>query len=298
MKKFSIFSFVLLTLGIGLLFSSCKTKDDPVNPKIEGDALFTYIADGLKVTFTNTSTVPGTYLWDFGDSETATDKNPVHTYATKGEYTVKLTVKDANGDNHDVSTKINVDKATRIDLTDNSFDDWNKVTEPEFTVALGDNSGIVNSVVFDYDADYVYMKMNYTGSLVDTMIFDIFIDTDNEKTTGFNSGLWTGAGLDVLLEGAVLHQLFDLFDYSGAANGWGWTVNAETAFYTLGHVEESNGTVTFEIAYKRSKVPGLSGDEAKFCIQIQTILWAGVGWAPDQFVTGGDDTDGFLLEMK
>ncbi len=298
MKKFSIFSFVLLTLGIGLLFSSCKTKDDPVNPKIEGDALFTYVADGLKVTFTNTSTVPGTYLWDFGDSETATDKNPVHTYATKGEYTVKLTVKDANGDNHDVSTKINVDKATRIDLTDNSFDDWNKVTEPEFTITLGDNSGIVNSVVFDYDAEYVYMKMNYTGSLADTMIFDIFIDTDNEKTTGFNSGLWTGAGLDVLLEGAALHQLFDMYDHSGADNGWGWAQNAETAFYTLGYVEESNGTVTFEIAYKRSKVPGLSGDAAKFCIQIQNILWAGVGWAPDQFVTGGDETDGFLLEMK
>ncbi len=34
------------------------------------------------------------YLWDFGDSETSVEQNPVHTYKQDGKYTVTLEVKD------------------------------------------------------------------------------------------------------------------------------------------------------------------------------------------------------------
>jgi PKD repeat protein len=50
----------------------------------------------LTVVFTNTST--GGYTasgWDFGDSITGTLRNPTHTYATVGAYTVTLTVSTA-----------------------------------------------------------------------------------------------------------------------------------------------------------------------------------------------------------
>ena len=33
-----------------------------------------------------------TYAWDFGDGATSTDENPVHTYASPGDYTVKLRI--------------------------------------------------------------------------------------------------------------------------------------------------------------------------------------------------------------
>jgi PKD repeat protein len=39
---------------------------------------------------------PFTYLWDFGDMNTSTLANPSHTYASPGQYTVCLTVTDAN----------------------------------------------------------------------------------------------------------------------------------------------------------------------------------------------------------
>ena len=46
------------------------------------------------VTFTNTSTGTGTlsYQWFFGDGGTSIDANPVHSYTTAGNYTVKLIV--------------------------------------------------------------------------------------------------------------------------------------------------------------------------------------------------------------
>ncbi len=37
------------------------------------------------------------WLWDFGDGKNSTEQNPTHTYAATGDYTVTLTITDANG---------------------------------------------------------------------------------------------------------------------------------------------------------------------------------------------------------
>jgi len=43
-------------------------------------------------TFTNTSQNAISYAWDFGDGNTSTDENPIHSYATLGDFTVTLTI--------------------------------------------------------------------------------------------------------------------------------------------------------------------------------------------------------------
>jgi len=67
-------------------------------------AAFTFTPVSLTVNFTNTSTGGGTYLWDFGDTNTSTDENPAHTYAAAGTYTVTLTVTNACGTNSTTQT--------------------------------------------------------------------------------------------------------------------------------------------------------------------------------------------------
>ncbi|MCF8282026.1 MAG: PKD domain-containing protein [Bacteroidales bacterium] len=75
--------------------------DDPTQePPIPGPkpvAGFTFTADIFTFTFTNTSTGADSYSWDFGDGATSTQADPVHTYATAGVYTVKMTATNANG---------------------------------------------------------------------------------------------------------------------------------------------------------------------------------------------------------
>jgi PKD repeat protein len=56
------------------------------------------------VTFTNSSSNGQTYLWDFGDGNTSTDPNPVHSYTALGTYTVILTT-SAGVCGSDVETK-------------------------------------------------------------------------------------------------------------------------------------------------------------------------------------------------
>ena len=58
---------------------------------------FTYTADALTVTFSDTSSDDGAiaaWSWDFGDGGGSTDQNPVYSYAVGGTYDVVLTVTD------------------------------------------------------------------------------------------------------------------------------------------------------------------------------------------------------------
>jgi len=71
------------------------TKVYGLPSKADFSASPTYGSAPLNVQFTNTSTgSPESYLWDFGDGTTATEKNPAHLYTTAGTYIVSLTVTD------------------------------------------------------------------------------------------------------------------------------------------------------------------------------------------------------------
>ncbi|WP_292347654.1 MULTISPECIES: PKD domain-containing protein [unclassified Methanoregula] len=60
----------------------------------------------LFVKFTDTSYgSPTGWYWDFGDNTNATDRNPVHSYATPGRYSVSLTVTNSAGSNTKTRTE-------------------------------------------------------------------------------------------------------------------------------------------------------------------------------------------------
>ena len=65
--------------------------DEPPIPGNQPAANFSYTVDGRTITFTNTSSYATAYSWNFGDGATSTEENPVHTYATDGNFTVVLT---------------------------------------------------------------------------------------------------------------------------------------------------------------------------------------------------------------
>jgi len=55
----------------------------------------------LTVSFSTAGTVdpegdPLSYVWDFGDSTTSTEANPIHTYATSGPFSARVAVSDGN----------------------------------------------------------------------------------------------------------------------------------------------------------------------------------------------------------
>jgi PKD repeat protein len=103
-KPFKLNSLITLVL-LMIIASSCKKeeiKDLPI-------AHFHFVINPLnfyEVIFTNTSQQADNYKWDFGDSHTSTEENPVHIYSSDGTYTVRLTAINETGDSASYSEVI------------------------------------------------------------------------------------------------------------------------------------------------------------------------------------------------
>jgi uncharacterized repeat protein (TIGR01451 family) len=78
---------------VTLLASNAVTSDTAAGLVIvlpTPTAAFTYTVNDLGVAFTNASVFANAFLWDFGDGGTSTERNPQHTYAAAGTYSVTL----------------------------------------------------------------------------------------------------------------------------------------------------------------------------------------------------------------
>ena len=82
---------VSLTVENGL-GESTSTLADSLDIRPFPTAAFDFATDQLSVAFQNSSTDGDDYLWDFGDGNSSTAFEPVHTYAAPGLYDVTLTV--------------------------------------------------------------------------------------------------------------------------------------------------------------------------------------------------------------
>src|SRR5262249_14540604 len=116
MKKYILCLVSLLTLVLSL--ASCK-KDKASGLK----AVFSYVADGYKVNFTNFSSNATEYSWDFGDNSGATDskKAPVHIFTKKGDFLVTLTAKNGTETNSFTDTVSIIGPNIKVD---GDFSDW------------------------------------------------------------------------------------------------------------------------------------------------------------------------------
>ncbi len=80
--------------------SACTYADSVTVPAIYAQpqaAFYTYptiparLSVPISISFFNQSVNADSFLWDFGDGSTSTDKNPAHNYTVKGTYKVTLT---------------------------------------------------------------------------------------------------------------------------------------------------------------------------------------------------------------
>lgn len=137
-------------------------------------AAFGYTVTGNTVSFTNQSEGAAIYQWEFGDGTVSTDKQPDHTYAQTGKYTVTLTVVDESGHCIDnavqtvfIGTALcksafsySVDNATRkVNFT-------NEATGGYFVWNFGDGTFSTDvNPVHSYPKDGSYKVSLITGSI-------------------------------------------------------------------------------------------------------------------------------------
>ncbi|MFN3556305.1 MAG: PKD domain-containing protein [Bacteroidales bacterium] len=99
-------------LFVGLIsfmtFQSCKDDDPIIEDPIATFQFEISSENYLQVIFTNFSSNASTYAWNFGDGQTSTEKDPVHTYAEAGAYNVQLTATNSAGVSHSFTQSIEI----------------------------------------------------------------------------------------------------------------------------------------------------------------------------------------------
>lgn len=141
-----------------LTFLSCTSNEEPASTTPTKEAVptadFSFTGNQTPapapIVFENKSTNATDYLWDFGDgsSSSSLEKNPTHTYAAAGTYTVELIATGKGGSNIKTKTiqitapaKPTTLTITGVTITEMSFIDansepWDSTSGPdlEFTI--------------------------------------------------------------------------------------------------------------------------------------------------------------------
>lgn len=265
--------WILLGVALSMLIIvSCKKDNTSSGTK----AVFSYIADGYKVNFTNFSTGATKYLWDFGDqSDSSTLSNPLHVFTKKGKFLVKLTAKNLTETSTFIDTVLVIGPNIKID---GDFTDWTYVGYT-YTNAAG-TGGTLLAIKTYASAGYLNFYLEGTPDC-NLDVMDLYLDTDNNPETGLKSWMFpAGSGADFLCEGSVSGGWGDVFAHVGPGNGWAWNsvyqwadVLKFSAFKTV------DGKKAIEFSIKRSAL-GTMSKFVNFGIVESNSGWSEVGWLP------------------
>ncbi len=288
MKKTN-YILLIFALATAIIFTSCKKNSEKPAPFV----FYSVSVDGATVTFTNESTGASSYQWDFGDGATSTEESPTHTYPGKGKYVPTLYAVSASGVKAEASTVLHIAKTSSIKLDDHSLADWDTITHN--VVLGGPGAGNFIKAKYDYDGEYIYLYFEQNAKQSDGNIYDLYIDADNDPSTGLITGDIPGGGYEILLEGTVFDDWLDPYYFIGSdqQNFDNYKPQSINEYFKLGDVEQSGNVLKFEWAISRSKIKGLTGKGIRIGIQAAASDWsAEIGFSPDL------GSNSFYLDMS
>jgi photosystem II stability/assembly factor-like uncharacterized protein len=179
-------------------------NDTPPPPEnLLPEASFTYLADGLTVNFTDTSTDTDgsivSWSWDFGDGNSSDAQNPSHTFTESDTYIVELTVTDDDG-----ATDSGVAFIPVQPNPGGTFGDFTEITplDDVFITPANEDFWVVSMAPADFDGDGLldiavlgyYVVYNESVEYRLTLMKNNGPDADEENQ-------WDFSYIDVPLEG-------------------------------------------------------------------------------------------------
>lgn len=269
------------------LVSYKNEADLPEIPSASPAANFSYTKEGYTVTFKNSSSNSTSYTWDFGDGGMSSEKDPVHTYATEGDYTVTLTAMDDNGKS-DVKTEVVTISAavfTGAVLSSETGKTWKLNGEASYIVGPAPGSGdwwpgldaagvlaracqmddefiFFDNGDFNYDAKGEVFAEDYMGGINDCMAEGDIPSPYNLLTSGNHAFEVTEASGN---SPATIRVIGD-----GAFIGW-------NKGYNGGEISSASGFIPSEITYEVLDY-SLSGGVEKLVITVDISGTGGAYW--------------------
>ena len=193
---------------------------------------------------------------------------------------------------------ISVERDCKDAPLDGDFSDWASIPSDLLSEAVVDDYATAEhlyDIKFLSDSSYVYFYIEYDGTEDVVGVLDIFIDVDNDPTTGWNTSYWSPSGADILFEGPTdidTETGDELWwpDYliKSIGSGFDWDMLTPAPNVEFSAIKKlANGSKAFEGAILRSSLPGLK-DVFRIGVLANAPVWAGeVGWLPETHITEG-----------
>lgn len=192
----------LYTVTLKVFNGGCvrtKTAINYINV-VDPQANFSFVTNGMcmpvTVTFTPQTPTASTWLWEFGNGDNSTLSNPVYTFYSIPNDSIKLTITDVNGCSKVVKKKnISYYNASviasntsgcaplQVQFTDasNGAISWNWIFGDGTTSSLKNPSHTYNAGLFD-----VMLIATFPGGCIDTTIYPAFVNSQ-KPTADFYS---------------------------------------------------------------------------------------------------------------
>lgn len=186
-------------LVLAMVMSNCGSDDPPAAPVAE----FFSDVNGTEVTFNSNVTNASTITWSFGDGSSSTEADPVHAYATPGNYTVTLTAQGEGGTDTDTQT-VEILESLDYLLSGGAAKPEGKTWKLKYEVSPGfDKEGVgfvenTLSILIPQDEDglldWIELSQGYDDSF--TFVYDGSYKLNNAD----------GASLMALIYANIAHQ--------------------------------------------------------------------------------------------
>jgi PKD repeat protein len=267
---------IYLTVILMIASVSCK-KVGEYNLQDSPPLDFRSYYNGLTVTFANATAGATNISWEFGDgSSVVTGDSVEHTYDAIGKYIITMNG-SLNGKSYIFHTVLRVDKASVVNLEDGSFADWAGVTYPDFILT---GKGAVTNAKIDYDANYIYVYVEFdsldvNAGIVDH-IFGVYMDVDNSVATGFSM---KEMGVDYACEGNLWNGGWfapSKVDLVVGDPGWPFVGFDNENAIKPGYITKEGNTIKMEFGISR-EVFKINSDAMSFSMSIMNSDWSDVG---------------------
>jgi PKD repeat protein len=172
-----VYGVELTTTNTAGMNKIVKTNFVTVNASIVPD--FNIILVGKTITLDNKTIGADQYIWNFGDGNTSTDKNPVHTYAKSGDYNVTLLINKAG-------CSSSITKAIIIRISDTE-----SILENRINIFPNPFENYFSIIMENIDAIYSLKIYNLLGQLM-------FNQEINQKNIKIDGNILTNKGMYII----------------------------------------------------------------------------------------------------
>lgn len=181
----------------------------------------------------------------------------------------------------------------KLDITiDGDFSDWSTIPQSAVATAAADASSAYESLYlmkWAMDVNNIFFYIEYSADADDISKINILLNSDNNTTTGYNTGLWLNAAADFMYEKAP-DKYSSAVPYNFSSDdqtAWAWTsTGISGTIVACNPVDLSSGHRAIEGKIIKENLPAEVASTIRVGVYSTNATWKNTGCLPQYTAAG------------